>query len=88
MRSQSRFVGIEGMEFDKDKIDDAVLALLFLTLDRDGRAWKGFDWDAMNRLHAKGYIGNPVGKAKSVVLTDEGIARSERLFRELFGKDE
>ncbi len=88
MRSQSRFVGIEGMEFDKDKIDDAVLALLFLTLDRNGRAWKGFDWDAMNRLHAKGYIGNPVGKAKSVVLTDEGIARSERLFRELFGNDE
>lgn len=79
---------VEGMEFDKDKIDDAVLALLFLTLDRDGRAWKGFDWDSMNRLHAKGYIGNPVGKAKSVVLTDEGIARSERLFRELFGKGE
>ncbi|MCA1967495.1 MAG: DUF6429 family protein [Rhizobium sp.] len=76
------------MEFDKDKIDDAVLALLFLTLDRHGRAWKGFDWDAMNRLHAKGYIGNPVGKAKSVVLTDEGIARSERLFRDLFGKSE
>ncbi|RCI81270.1 hypothetical protein DNK03_00190 [Brucella anthropi] len=76
------------MEFDKDKIDDAILALLFLTLDRDGRAWKSFDRDAMNRLHAKGYIGNSVGKAKSVVLTDEGIARSERLFRVLFGKSE
>ena len=88
MQSQSRYAGIKGMEFDKDKIDDAVLALLFLTLDRDGRAWKGFDWDSLNRLHAKGYIGNPVGKAKSVVLSDEGIARSERLFRELFGTNE
>ena len=29
------------MEIDKKKIDDAILALLFLTLDRDGRAWKG-----------------------------------------------
>ncbi|MFG1394791.1 DUF6429 family protein [Xanthobacter agilis] len=36
------------------------LALLFLSLDRDGRAWKSFDWDAMNRLYEKGYIGNPV----------------------------
>lgn len=72
------------MEIDKDKIDDAILALLYLTLDRDGRAWKGFDWSAMNRLHEKGFIGDPVNKAKSVWLTDEGIARSERLFREMF----
>lgn len=72
------------MEIDKDKIDDAILALLYLTLDRDGRAWKGFDWSAMNRLHERGLIGNPVSKAKSVWLTDEGIARSEKLFREMF----
>ncbi|GAJ29127.1 DUF6429 family protein [Acidomonas methanolica] len=72
------------MEIDKDKIDDAVLALLYLTLDRDGRAWKGFDWSAMNRLHEKGFIGDPVNKAKSVWLTEEGIARSEELFRKMF----
>ncbi|WP_456154403.1 DUF6429 family protein [Sphingobium cloacae] len=35
------------MEIDKDEIDDAILALLFLSLDRDGRSWKSFDWDAM-----------------------------------------
>jgi Domain of unknown function (DUF6429) len=74
------------MEIDEDKIDDAVLALLYLTLDRDGRAWKSFDWDAMNRLHEKGLIGNPVNKAKSVWLTEAGVARSERLFREMFGR--
>ncbi|MDR3514323.1 MAG: DUF6429 family protein [Azospirillaceae bacterium] len=72
------------MEIDEDKIDDAVLALLYLSLDRDGRAWKSFDWDAMNRLHEKGFIGNPVSMAKSVWLTEDGIARSERLFCELF----
>ncbi|MFT3972047.1 MAG: DUF6429 family protein [Amaricoccus sp.] len=72
------------MEVDKDKIDDAILALLYLTLDRDGCAWKGFDWSAMSRLHEKGFIGDPVNKAKSVWLTDEGIARSEKLFREMF----
>lgn len=76
------------MAIDKDKIDDAVLALLFLTCDQDRRAWKGFDWNAMNRLHEKGFIGDPVNKAKSVWLTDDGLARSERLFREMFGSDD
>ena len=66
------------METDEDRVDDAVLALLYLTLDRDGRAWKGFDWSVMNRLHDKGMIHNPVGKAKSVLLTEEGIAESEQ----------
>lgn len=75
------------MDYDADKVDQAVLALLYLTLHSDGRAWKSFDWDAMNRLHEKGYISNPVGKAKSVILTDEGVAEAERLFQELFGKD-
>ena len=74
------------MEADEDRVDDAVLALLYLTLDRDGRAWKGFDWSVMNRLHDKGMIHNPVGKAKSVLLTEKGVAESERLFRELFAK--
>jgi hypothetical protein len=74
------------MQFDKDKIDDAVLALLFLTLHDGVRAWKGYDWDAMDRLHAKGYISNPAGKAKSVVLTEEGLRRSKELFEKHFAK--
>ena len=74
------------MDIDTDKIDEAVLALLFLTLHDQVRAWKGHDWDAMDRLYRKGMIENPVGKAKSVVLTDEGLAESERLFTKLFSK--
>jgi hypothetical protein len=76
------------MDFDPDKVDDAVLALLWLTMfgDKYGdRAWKGHDWDALDRLHEKGYIGDPKGKAKSVVVTEEGKARAEALFRTLFG---
>jgi hypothetical protein len=41
------------MEIDHDKIDEAVLALLWLTLHDGYRAWKGFDWATMNRLHEK-----------------------------------
>jgi hypothetical protein len=69
---------------DTDKIDDTVLALLHLTLHDGARAWKGHDWEVLNRLQRKGMIDIPVSKAKSVLLTDQGLAESERLFRELF----
>ena len=72
------------MDIDTDKIDEAVLALLHLGLHGEGRTWKGFDWHAMNRLHQKGFIFDPVNKAKSVVFTDEGEREAERLFRKLF----
>ena len=64
------------MEPKLDKIDDAVLALLYLTSFTEGkgelaftRAWKGHDWDALNRLHKKGLISDPKKNAKSVVLS-------------------
>ena len=75
------------MDLDTQKIDEAVLALLYLTTFRDGpvhRAWKGHDWEALNRLHDAGLIGDPKSKAKSVVLTEEGEARSRELFERLF----
>src|SRR5260370_42375854 len=72
------------MKIDSDRIDDAVLALLHLGLHDKCRTWKGFDWDAMNRLHEKGYISDPVGKTKSVVFTEDGLRRSQELFREMF----
>ena len=76
------------MEIDTERIDEAILALLYLTLHEDCRAWKSFDWDAMNRLHEKGFISNPVSKAKSVVLTEKGLQESERLFQKLFANRE
>ena len=74
------------MEIDTEKIDEAILALLYLTLHSGNRAWKSFDWDATDRLHKRGFIENPIGRAKSVVLTEEGLAEAERLFKKLFVK--
>ena len=79
------------MDYDKDKVDEYTLALLHLVShDRQkgfgARAWKGFDWDTMNRLHAKGYIANPIGKAKSVGMTEEGYKKSKELFNTYFIK--
>jgi hypothetical protein len=71
---------------DFNKIDDAVLALLYLGLHDGARAWKGLDWEAMNRLHEHGYITDPRGKAKSVVFAEEGLERAKRLLEELFSK--
>jgi hypothetical protein len=72
------------MTFDTDRIDQAVLALLYLGLHDVNRAWKGFDWAAMDRLYEKGFISDPRGKAKSVAFTDEGLAEARRLVEELF----
>jgi len=76
------------MEYNKEKVDEMALALLYLTsFEERGhgwRAWKGMDWDVMNRLHEKGYIGNPKSKAKSVPLTEESVRLSEALFKKHF----
>ena len=72
------------MDYDTDKIDEMVLALLWLTEHENGRAWKGHDWDAMNRLYDKGYISDPKSKAKSVVFTERGAKHAEELFKRHF----
>jgi hypothetical protein len=72
---------------DNDRIDDAVLALLLLGLHGGDRAWKGFDWKAMGRLAEKGFISDPRGKAKSVVFSDEGLARARERFVAMFGAE-
>jgi hypothetical protein len=78
--------GVSEMIADTDKIDDAVLALLYLTLHDNDRAWKGFEWETLGRLHGKGLIHSPVGKVRSVVFTAEGLRRSKELFETMFAK--
>ncbi len=71
--------------YDRDKVNEVVLALMYLTMHDSCRAWKGFDWDTLDRLYEKGWIDNPRGKARSVVLTEEGLERSTRFFEHYFG---
>jgi hypothetical protein len=78
------------MNYDHDKVDETVLALLYLTISEKSdwgtaRAWKSHDWDALDRLHAKGFISDPKSKAKSVVLSPEGLTRAQELFEQHFG---
>jgi Domain of unknown function (DUF6429) len=49
------------MSVDEERIDEAVLALLWRTLHDERRAWKSFDWGMLGRLQANGLIADPVG---------------------------
>lgn len=51
-------------EYDQEKVDEMTLALMYLTLHDSCRAWKGFDWETLDRLYEKGWIDNPKSKAK------------------------
>jgi hypothetical protein len=74
---------------DHEKLAETALAILSLTLFSDmgaTRAWKGMDWDLLAVLHQKGWIGDPVGKQKSVTLTDEGKDLATEFLEKYFGK--
>ncbi|AZZ78157.1 MULTISPECIES: DUF6429 family protein [unclassified Pseudomonas] len=73
------------MEYDDKLMEDAVLALLAALSSDDGNAWKGFDFEIMNRLHEQGFISNPVNRNKSVWLTEEGLERGRAIAARLFG---
>ena len=72
------------------QIEELTLLMLYLThwIEKNKfipkgilRSWKGYPFDALNKLVEKGYL---VGmkypsKSKSVILTDEGIDKARRL---------
>ena len=70
--------------YDWNKIEEVALALLSLTLHDGSRAWKGLDWGVMDRVHARGWISDPSGPAKSVVLTEVGVREARELFEKHF----
>lgn len=77
------------MNYDRDKVDKVVLALLYLTSSRSEfgvRAWKGLDVGVLDRLHAKGYFSDPQEKKPTLELSDEGARLSEEFFFEIFGE--
>jgi catechol 2,3-dioxygenase-like lactoylglutathione lyase family enzyme len=73
-------------EVDRDKLAEAALAILSLTLHGGGRVWKGLDWDLMDLLHEKGWVEDPRSKAKSVVLSEDGERLARDFLRRHFGR--
>lgn len=73
-------------EIDTDRLAEAALAILSLTLHDGGRVWKGLDWGLMDLLYKKGWIADPQSKAKSVVLTEEGERLAQAFLHKHFGR--
>jgi hypothetical protein len=69
------------------KIENATLALMLLGLHDMDRAWKGFDWQILDRLHEKGLISNPKNKYKSVSFSTEGLMAAKTAHKDLFGEE-
>lgn len=76
------------MKFDKQKIEDAILALLGLFSFDENRSWKNYDFNVMNELYKKGLIENPANKNKSVYLTQKGMQKAQALIEKMFVLDE
>jgi hypothetical protein len=76
-------------DLDQDKLAEAALAILGLTAHRfhtQTRVWKGMDWDLLAVLHERGWIEDPVGKAKSIALTEEGDRLRDEFLERLFSR--
>ena len=43
------------------------------------------DWDVLDVLYRKGWIGDPVGKQKSVHITEQGAALAATYLEKHFG---
>ncbi|WP_214675404.1 DUF6429 family protein, partial [Escherichia coli] len=72
------------MAIDIDRIDNAVLALLYLTLHDHDRASNGLDGAVLGRLHGKGMIESPAGTSEPLTFTPDGLRRSKELFETMF----
>ena len=76
-------------DLDHDKLAEAALAILALTAfssRHESRVWKGLDWDVLDLLYRRGWIEDPVGKAKSVMLTEAGERFAPALLARHFAK--
>ena len=71
------------MDYNEDRVDEITMALLYLVMSGDekgGQAWKTFEAQTLDRLHAKGWIGEPKRRSPYVRVTPEGVAMAKALF--------
>jgi hypothetical protein len=75
-------------DLDDNLLCEAALAILSLTTFNDygePRVWKGMDWDLLDALYKRGWIHDPKGKTKSVVLTSSGARLAGEFRQRHFG---
>jgi len=76
---------------ESEVLEDLVLVLLYMFSWREkivsnfsvARSWKGYCFDVLDSLEEKGYISSS-RRAKSVIITDEGLKRASELKEKMF----
>jgi hypothetical protein len=76
---------------ESEVLEDLVLVLLYMFSWREkvtsdfsvARSWKSYSFDVLDSLQEKGYISSS-HKAKSVIITDEGLKRASELKEKMF----
>jgi hypothetical protein len=79
------------MDYDREKVNEIVLALLYLTsspVTEGARAWKGLPLEVLNNLVQKGYISDNNSKTPILTLSAEGARLSKELFFKYFNAKE
>ena len=62
------------IEIDEERTDEVVLALLYLTTFKSKpywRAWKGHNWDSLDRLHEGLHLGSGHESKNSVSVNND-----------------
>ena len=75
-------------------IKELTLLLIYLTsweedagLIKVQRSWKGYSFDALDKLNEEGYIDGSK-RTKSVHLTKEGLSKAKEFMKKYIGKGE
>ncbi len=78
----------------EEKIKELTLLLIYLTswtekesYGENIRAWKGYDFDILNKLQDEELIGGTTYKAKSTYITEQGIEKAKELMKKYNIKD-
>ena len=74
----------------EEQIKELTLLLLYLTSWTEKepyggyqRAWKGYDFDILNKLQSENMIGGSTYKAKSTYITEKGIEKAKELIKNI-----
>ncbi len=78
----------------EEQIKELTLLLIYLTswtekgpYGENIRAWKGYDFDILNKLQDEELIGGTTYKAKSTYITEQGIEKAKELMKKYNIKD-
>lgn len=72
----------------EEQIKELTLLLIYLTSWTEKepygeyqRAWKGYNFDILNKLESENMIGGSTYKAKSTYITEQGIEKAKELMK-------